>query len=282
MPLDCEGTREQIDAWALGALDADELAEMETHLGNCAMCTRLAEDARETAAAVALGVPLRIGSATLRSRVMASARALSDVEHAGAPRWWRYAAGAAAVLAIAAIAWGTAMQIRASDLDGDRSALAAAATAQAADLRLLRTQVAHEAATRADLDTAIESQNEVLEILMRPGLQWTSLSGTAAAPGAKAVCAWSRAEAVGAVLASGLPHAPAGTAYVFWIAYENRWLSGGTFADDGGGRGRLVVRRVWGQEDIGRFVGYAVTLEDAGTDATRPSGEVVLASANLP
>ena len=42
---DCAAVREDIDAWALGALDAEETRALEAHLETCAGCRALADAA---------------------------------------------------------------------------------------------------------------------------------------------------------------------------------------------------------------------------------------------
>jgi hypothetical protein len=214
---------------------------------------------------------------------MASARVLTDIRRSGVSRWWRTIAGAAAVVAISAVAWGSTMQYRASDLEGDNSTLADAATAQAGELLVARAELVG-ASTQSDMITeTVQTQNQILDVVLRPGLEWTPLNGTAAAPSATGLCAWSRTEALGAFLAKNLPPPPRGTHYAFWIVYENEWVNGGVFDVDQDGRGRLVVKRVWSQgADLGPFVGYAVTLEDAGGREQGPNGELVLASTMAP
>jgi anti-sigma factor RsiW len=47
---DCEAVRDDIDAWALGALDAEEARALEAHLASCDECRALADTAVESAA----------------------------------------------------------------------------------------------------------------------------------------------------------------------------------------------------------------------------------------
>ena len=61
MRMDCESAREQIDAYALGALDSDESRALESHLATCAECTRILDQARETAASIGITFLLERG-----------------------------------------------------------------------------------------------------------------------------------------------------------------------------------------------------------------------------
>lgn len=277
MRMDCETAREHLDAWALGALDAYDSRSLESHVASCADCAALADAAREHAAMVGMAVPLRAASSTLKARVMASARALSDIGRSGVSRWWRTGAAAAAVISIAAVSWGTVMQMRADDLRDDKSSLAADATAQSAELAAMHTQVVDLAIARAELDETIETQRAILDVALRQDVEWTVLKGTEIAPGASARCAWSRTQALGAFIAENLAPPPSGKAYHMWLVYENAWVNAGRFDVDSEGRGHLVLHRVWSEESPGKLVGFAVTMEDAAKP-TRPSDQLVLTS----
>ena len=277
MRMDCEAARENMDAWALGALDAYDARSLESHIAGCADCAPLADAAREHAAMIAMAVPLAAASSTLKARVMASARALSDIGLGGVSRWWRAGAAAAAAISIAAISWGAVMQMRAGDLRDDRSALAAGATVQSADLAAIHTQVVDLAIARDEMNETIETQNAILDVTLRQDVEWTVLEGTEIAPGASARCAWSRTLELGAFIAENLPPPPSGKAYHMWLVYENAWVNAGRFDVDREGRGHLVLRRIWSEESPGKLVGFAVTMEDAA-EPTRPSDQLVLTS----
>ncbi len=277
MRMDCETAREHLDAWALDALDAYDVRAIESHIASCADCAALADSARDHAAMVGMAVPLHAASSTLKARVMASARALSDIGRNGVSRWWRTAAAAAAAISIAAVSWGAVMQMRADDLRDDKSAIAAGATVQSAEFAAMQTQVVGLATARAALDETIETQRAILDVALRQDVEWTVLKGTEIAPGASARCAWSRTQALGAFIAENLAPPPSGKAYHMWLVYENAWINAGRFEVDLEGRGQLVLRRVWSEKSPGSLVGFAVTMEDAAEPAG-PSDQLVLMS----
>ena len=277
MRMDCETAREHLDAWALGALDAYDARALESHLASCQQCLPLADDARQHAALVGMAVPLHASSSTLKARVMASARALTDISRAGVSKWWRTAAAAAAVFSIGTLTWGVVMQMRAEELGHDRSLMAASATEQAGALAAVHTEVADLASARSSLDQQIQTQNAVLDVALRPDVEWTSLEGTGLAPGASGRCVWSRTQALGAFIADNLPIPPSGQAYNMWLVYENAWINGGSFNVDAEGRGHLILHRIWGDKDQGSLIGFAVTLENS-REPILPSGELALAS----
>lgn len=59
-----------IDAYVLGALEPDELAQVETHLSTCVRCRELAAVAHAATQQLFLGMPLVSPSASLRQRVI--------------------------------------------------------------------------------------------------------------------------------------------------------------------------------------------------------------------
>jgi hypothetical protein len=274
MRWDCETTREHLDAWALGGLDAYDHRAVDAHLESCDECPAIAEDARAHAGMIGMAVPLRTSSATLKARVLASARAL-NIRRGGVSRWWRAGAAAAAVCGIIALAWGMMMRTERNDVRTHRAALAAEATAQSAALAEARTQVVSLVDSQAQLDETLDEQKEVINIVFQPNVESTELSGTMIAPRATGRCIWSRTQALGAFIVNNMPVPPPGQAYTMWLVYERTWINGGSFDVDEQGRGHLVLRRTWGTRDHGALVGFAVTIEDI-EDPLRPSDELVM------
>ena len=277
MRMDCEAAREHLDAWALGTLDIYDQRQLESHIASCDACSQLADDALTHAALIGMAVPLRAASSTLKARVMASARALTDIGRVGVSRWWRTAAAMAATIAIGTAAYGMIMQMRLDDARGDNAHLATAATAQAGELAAAKTQVVALVSLRDNLDEKIRTQTAVLDVTLQPDAEWTALEGTAIAPGAVGQCVWSKTQALGAFIANDLPAPPEGTGYTMWLVYENGWVNGGSFEVDEEGRGQLVLRRVWTRSG-GQLLGFAVTIEDS-TKPAKPSTELALVTA---
>jgi anti-sigma-K factor RskA len=281
MRFDCEAAREHIDAWALGALDADEARALEHHLAGCGECTRMADEARETASSLALAVPLTAAPSALKSRTMASAAVLSDIGRVERrARLWPAAAAALFIAGAGAITWGGLTQYRLNDLERTNARIGRDATVQSAELAAAQTEVVAAGASAASVRASNDTSDAVIDIVLQPDVQRTDLIGTDAAPSATARCLWSRETAVGAFVAKNLPPAPEGMSYHMWIVYELEWVKGGSFQVDEEGRGQLVMRRVWTQRpDLGGFEGFAVTLEPDGAQPTpTPGGALVLSS----
>jgi hypothetical protein len=218
-------------------------------------------------------VPLRSASATLKSRVVASAAVLTDIGKPRRSKLWNAAVAALLVVGVGATAWGVLTQVRMNDLEDRNAAISADATAQS-------EQFGETVAVQSHLSETVETQNAILEIVLEPDVQRTELLGTAIAPSASGRCVWSRAQASGALLVDGLPALPKDAVYAMWIVYENKWLDAGRFSVDTQGHGQLLMRE-WGRsgnDDWGAFEGFAVTVEPASGDAPE-RGDTVMASA---
>jgi anti-sigma-K factor RskA len=116
---------ELVAAYALNALDEDDRAAFEEHLGDCEQCTVALAELRDTAAALAYVPETVAPPAALRSRILETARAerpnVVPLHRTGARRTWGLGAVAAvAVAAAAALAiWNVSLH---NSLDSERSA----------------------------------------------------------------------------------------------------------------------------------------------------------------
>jgi anti-sigma-K factor RskA len=267
MQMDCEAVRDNIDAWALGALEAGEARALEAHVAGCAACAALAGAAREGAASLALAVPLVSASPALKARVMASAPAFAGIPARAPsrmPRWWLAATAAAILVGLGALGWGAYLQTRVNDLHNREARARVDATAQSGALATMRAGLAG-------------NQDAVLEIVSQADVKRLPMSGTDAAPSAKGSYVWSRAGGLGALIATNLPPLPEGQSYCMWVVYQNAWVNGGLFTADETGTGRLIVRNLGDGQDRGAFRGFAVTVEPS-TGTTKHTGATVLQS----
>ncbi len=178
---------ELLPAYALGALDGDDLLEMEEHLdGVCEECRRQLVlwqgDLEELAAAVTPVEP----SETTRARILRLAggaaapvaASLAGTVAAAPPASPRRSSGwlaAAALLLLGLAVWGFAGQAR---LRGEVRRLAAARDGQAREAERLSGEVVAARSQTAKAEQA-------LQILAAPGVRSVVLAGLAAAPGAQ-------------------------------------------------------------------------------------------------
>jgi hypothetical protein len=272
--VDCETVRDDLDAWAIGALDADDAAAVEAHLASCAECAALAGQAAEEAGALALAVPLVRAPEALGSRILAAAQAIERPgSHARRPNWWQAAAAILIFAAAGLLAWSAYLQSEVNDLSHQNDSVAAAATSQGAELATLRTELTFARSFTADLAT---TQDAMVKIMSQDDMSKTPLDGTGAAPDASGRYVWSATERLGALVATGLPALEQGETYQLWAVYERAWKPAGTFAVDHEGSGRLVVSNLSGGGS-GRLIGFAVSIEPL-TGSETPTGPIVLQS----
>jgi len=280
MRVGCDEASQQVDAYAVGALDVDDARALEGHLAGCAACAALLIHAQSTAASIALAVPLVSSGPALKARVIASAAVLRDARAPARRRWWPAAAAAAIVIGVAGFAWGSVAQRRANDQSNAAAGLRRAATAQSAEVATVRTQLVQVSAQSQALGAAARAQDDIADLVSQPDLVRIPMTGTAAAPSASARYLWSDASEMGALVASKLPPLPADKQYELWAVYpDRRWAPAGSFSVDDSGRGRLIVRHPDdpAAPDAAAPLWFCVTVEPAG-GALQASGEMVLRS----
>ena len=70
---DCQEVAELLDSYVLGATDKSEAAAIESHVADCVRCWEELTSAQQTAASLALAVPMTEAPARLRERIMRKA-----------------------------------------------------------------------------------------------------------------------------------------------------------------------------------------------------------------
>ena len=276
MQMDHEQVGENIDAWALGALDADEARALEQHLSGCATCTLLADGARDTAGAIALAVPLQAANSALKAQVLAGVAVLNDVPRRQ-PRAWRYwpaAVAAAIVVSVGLVGWSGWTQNEMKGLRDENALVRADATEQSRQFATVSTQLVFSSNVNRDLTA---SQDAVTEIVSQPDMARLALAGTDASPASTGRYVWSSTAGIGSLVARGLDALPEGKKYCLWIIYENDWVAGGLFDVDDEGTGRMIVRDVDAEPtSAGKLRGFSVSIEDDEEPVVSHEGETVL------
>ncbi len=258
---------ELLPAYALGALDGDELREMEEHLaGGCEECRRQLPlwqgDLEELAATVTPVQPSEITRARvlrLAGGAAAGPPALATASRRSPASGWL---AAAALVLLALAVWALAGQAR---LRGEVRRLAAARDGQAREAERLGQEViaARSQAVRAE---------EALQVLAAPGVKSVVLAGLAAAPGARGHAYVNPSTRDALFYAFDLPALPRDKTYELWFIAAGKPVAAGTFAVDPRGSGSLRVDRV---ADVGTIDAWAVTVEPSG-GVPQPTGAMVL------
>ncbi len=287
IPVRCDDVRDDVDAYALGVLDRDDARRVDKHVAVCPDCRQLLDEARESAAALALSVPMTSAGPPVRARVLARAAAMdapsaeprrTSTSRQTPNRWW-LAAAAVLVAALAGVsAWTAVAQRRIDRLERDNAAVRASATAQAGDLAAAQAALAGVTASNARVEATLATQRAMLDVMAQPDVQRVALHGTRSATSAAAQYIWSPARAAGVMLADGLPPLADGQTYQAWVVYETSWESAGTFSVDASGSGALLVS-AHDDGTHGAPSWYCVTVEPAG-GSPKHTGTMVLSSLN--
>lgn len=265
---------ELLPAHALGALEGEELRELEAHLaGGCEECGRQLAlwqgDLEELAAAVPPVEPSEI----TRARVLRLAGASPAVPAAPAtlamavaPRRtysWRMAAAASALLALAL--WGLLGQVRmereVQRLEGDRERLRRQVEVLSRQVGTMRTEV-------------LQAKQD-LQVLAGPGVQAVTLAGLGPAPDAKGRTYVNPGTHDALFYAFDLPALPEDKTYQLWFIADGKPVPAGVFAVDPRGTASLRVQQV---ADVARIQAWAVTVEPRG-GLPQPTGAMVLKGA---
>ncbi len=248
---------ELLPAYALGAVDGEDLREMESHLATgCAECRRQLDlwqgDLEELAASVEPVAP----SETARRRVQKLAGAASPVR-SRASRWPAILAAASLLIAV----WSGWRQARLGDemerLGAERDRLARQVSGLDQQLGLARAEANRMA--------------ESLAIITSPGSRAIVLAGLGPSPNAKGHTFVNPERGKAVFYAFDLPALTPDKTYQLWWIEGGRPVSAGVFKVDERGTGSVQVERA----PRGATDAWAVTVEPAG-GVSQPTGEMVL------
>ncbi len=255
--MDCQEIKEILDAYALGALEGKEVHAVEEHVADCLRCWDELTEAQRTAAALALGVPVRQAGANLRQRILAAARRSQgrvprgDIAAGLRQRRLLSIGGVATVVAGVAIALAVVLLFQVGDLRGEKD-------------RLEEQLVAAR--------QVVDQLRQIEAVRSAPDVRSVNLVGTAAAPEASGTYYWSKAMGYGALVCNNLKTLGPGETYQVWLFVDDQALSAGTFASwQGLGQWALDLEplSIKGVDAVG------VSIEPAGGSAA-PSGEMIL------
>ena len=236
-----------IDAYALGALEPDEIAWVEAHLAGCPRCQELLRAARVVSSNLPLAVPPIEPPADLRQRVLARV-------HQEAQR------------AAAAPDPGAADQAPA-DMPAPASEVAGGQ--RRGGLRgLLRGLLGEDPGASADTAAA-----RLAELLGTPGSRVWEVAATADAPGASARLVGVPGGRDAVLVTSGLRALPPDRAYQVWLLRDGQPAPNSVFHVARDGRGRQLIHAPGRLSD---FQVVAITPEPA-SGSPAPTGPIVLA-----
>ncbi len=237
--------------YALGALDGEDRAKLETHLASgCEICRDEILDSEKLLADLALAAPHAAPPDSVRRRLFERVREDSGAATERSPLPFRLTRALAAAATLAAVGLGVYA----------RTLHERAETAET------------ERAAREALERDLGSLTETLEAFTAPATRAVSLSGQGEAPGAAAKAFLDPENRRLFLYVYNLPPPPPGRTYQLWLIVGGAPVSMGTFGVEPDGRGRLDTASVPAFEGE---ITVAVTVEPAG-GVPQPTGPMVL------
>jgi hypothetical protein len=279
--LNCAEVREELEAYALGALDRTQRLRVETHLRHCEACYGEYRALRITADHLALAVPLYKASPRLKERIMFGIGSFHGSRVGPAFLYSRWTAAAAAavllVFAIGGLAWAITLSSEVGRLrqDNERLALLTDLDAeQRAALLRLQSDLNSARVEQREMVNTIEEQATMLVIAFDPDLIPTELQGTSLAPQAGCSYVWSTKQSVGALTCKSLPNTSFNVSYELWATKGDKTIAVGTFLPRNDGSAQLLVK--FPADAPGPISNLFVTLEQQNAARQGPSGQVIL------
>lgn len=254
-----ERIEEFLPAYALGALDGEDLRELEEHLAaGCEQCRRELGLWQGSLEALAESVAPVQPSETTRARVLRLAGSATPAAPTRIPRWLPFAAAAVLLLAV----WGFAGQVR---LRGEIRRMTA-------EQESLERRVADLGREVQQARFEVMRTSQALQVLAAPHVSTVVLAGLGPTPGAAGHTYVNPQTHDALFYAFNLPALAPDKTYQLWFIADGKPVSAGTFAVDPRGTGSLRVERVVDPKDI---QAWAVTVEPQG-GVPQPTGEMVL------
>jgi|TARA_B100001123_G_scaffold449097_1_gene613030 anti-sigma-K factor RskA len=259
--------------YALGALNADERNDFETHIETCQNCVDEVMTLLPVSHALTRAVPYHTPSVQLRNRVVQSLTGVTSDDHSDRSKSKPHAVQSnssqtknrrflfnlsAVIFMVAAggLGWYASQQVNfARSLEENLDA---------ANQRAILAETQTEAAL-----LLVRESNQRADLFSSDDLIPMALTAQPAAPNAQGRVFWSNTTGI-ALTVTGLPPAPAGRAYHLWFVPAATPVSGGPLTLDSAGR---ITTNVQAPDEVVVPVPVAITLEPEG-DRTNPTGEV--------
>jgi hypothetical protein len=277
----CARYREDLEAYALGALDPITVRQIEAHLSECRECASIVNAYHRAVEQLALSVPLYRAAPRLKDRVMGGIGAGGVLNRLSfAQRRWAAAAASFALvgLAIGGLVWAIILSSQVERLREDNARLAELTqldTEQRTALLRLQGDLMSARSEQRRMSTTLEEQATMIILALDPDLIPTELQGTTLAPSAHCNYVWSTDQGAGALTCKGLPTTAFMLTYELWATKGDKTVAVGTFLPRTDGSAQMLVK--FPPDTPGPVSNLWVTLEQQQSQVRqRPSSEVVL------
>jgi anti-sigma-K factor RskA len=277
--VDCESVREDIEAYALGALDAVARRRVEAHLRTCNFCRDLVRAYAAVVGELALAVPLVRARPRLKERVLGSVGAfrptVTPATLVRTSRWWAVAAVLFLAFAIGSNAWAISLSVQVNRLKSDNAHLAELTELDADQRAALLSELARAKTQQSQMANTLAEQATLIVLALDSDLIPTDLQGTPIAPEAQCRYVWSTKQSMGALTCQKMPAISFSLNYNLWAVRGDKVVSLGTFSPRSDGTAHLLVKPT-GDPNAGPITNMFVTLEQVNQTPKQPSAEVIL------
>jgi anti-sigma-K factor RskA len=243
---------EDLDLYALGALEREEAQELESHLETCPECKQKVEEARGRAALLALAAPPQDPPRHVRERLLKQiAGRRPEQRPARLAAFWQWATPALAALSLVLAVWAMALRTRNKEL---------------------YRQVRELEGTQQTMNAELTRARAVLELLTAPDTTKVTLVAGEAHPAPQGKVFYHPRRGL-LFYAANLPALPSGKTYQLWLVpTHGNPISAGIFQTDAHGNGEVLLPQL----PVGVAAkAFAVTVEPAG-GVPQPTGPKVL------
>jgi anti-sigma-K factor RskA len=243
---------EDLDLYALGALEREEAQELESHLETCPECKQKVEEARGRAALLALAAPPQDPPRHVRERLLKQiAGRRPEQRPARLAAFWQWATPALAALSLVLAVWAMALRTRNKEL---------------------YRQVRELEGTQQTMNAELTRARAVLELLTAPDTTKVTLVAGEAHPAPQGKVFYHPQKGL-LFYAANLPALPSGKTYQLWLVpTHGNPISAGIFQTDAHGNGEVLLPQLPAEVAAKAF---AVTVEPAG-GVPQPTGPKVL------
>jgi len=232
--------RENIPAYAMGALDVDDITALEAHLKTCASCRTELAEYRQLSESLLTAIPPKQPPARLRKQLQ---NRLPSKQRKAAPRWnWSFsqtAVGAALILLLTMNVYSIGQ------------------------LRSLQS-------TQTQLNRQIRTGQTVMSMLSYPTTERLAINSDSVVGS----ILLDRDRNIVALIVWNMPELPENETYQVWlIDSQDHRTSAGLFQADSGQS--YTTEIVFPKQDLSGFTGVGVTVEPSG-GSDQPTGERIL------
>jgi Anti-sigma-K factor rskA/Putative zinc-finger len=267
--MNCEQIREMLDAYALGASDTNEAAVVEEHVADCVRCWDELTRGQQTAALLALTIPITEAPARLGQKIIAQAQRERTYKAPRAPFWqrlrtWPAAAGALGVASVAALGVSAFLGVQVADLHDQNDGLQAQLVSNSSSFEKQLSDTKQQLADQRSIFTVLSDDDRKQVDVSAPG-----------GSGAAAYYTWSPENDKGFMICDHLPPIVAGQVYQIWVV-----TAGGTNiavtsfqSTDGTCQAPMDFA---GVTITDRPVGIGITAEDLPGGSGKPKGPWLL------